>query len=830
MTWAEPSTGFFSISNNGLFGGTDAFRGFEYWKDVNQVDNVEIYHGLTYTLDPVRRNTVVRGQGMNDFSEELKKDFLDEAFDLLDKLEKSLLALEKDSSDDKAINEVFRIAHTIKGGAGTVGFNEILSLTHILEDVLDLVRKKILKLNTGNISLFLECRDELEKMLNAREQGRAHVSDRMENLIRSLTEMKNKVAPAQSPTQGSQGLRQKIASMEKAPSSAATEKTGIMEQIRLSNYDLSVINDYIGNGRRVFLLKYSLNENYEMRDVSSFQIYALLNDFSEIVKINPSLQDMETTFYPEVFFIISTDKDEAFIRDKTYLKDMITKMIMLKVTVETLKELENILLKSASREAVVHVNKIQEKIKQVSQAQDVPADVPADFLPDTAKQADTSDNLQKRSVASLRVESWKIDELLNLLGELVITKASFGQISAEFERINTDIKYTLKDFLNGIQKLNLAGETQQAKEKNETLMRSLSDLFAGFDLYSESIQKLNRISSSLQENVMNMRMVPIQMVFSRFPRLIRDLADKLGKKVDLSIEGVETEIDKGMVDDIFDPLIHILRNSVDHGIEMPSQRIAQGKPEVGKIILKAAHEGDSIVIEVSDDGKGIDAAVIKKKAIESGFVNRESADQMSEKELLSLIFLPGLSTSQVVSDLSGRGVGMDVVKKKIEEIGGSVGVMTAKGKGTKIIIRLPLTLAIIQGLLVIVNGMNYVIPVASVEETVIINIKDLKEINNKLSMELRGKFIPILSLNQYFYKTDSDAEKDGKVYCIVSRFGESLVGVLVGEVVGEQDIVIKPLNTKLIKSRGISAATIIGNGDIGYIVDTSQIIGSYFRK
>jgi two-component system chemotaxis sensor kinase CheA len=355
-------------------------------------------------------------------------------------------------------------------------------------------------------------------------------------------------------------------------------------------------------------------------------------------------------------------------------------------------------------------------------------------------------------------------------------------------------------------------------------------MYASFDLYSDSIQKINRISSSLQENVMNMRMVPIQMVFSRFPRLIRDLADKLGKKVDLSIEGVETEIDKGMVDDIFDPLIHILRNAIDHGLENPEERRALGKPETGKIVLKAAHEGDSINIEVTDDGKGIDVEKIKSKAVENGFISRENADKLSQKELLSLIFIPGLSTSQTVSDLSGRGVGMDVVKKKIEEIGGSVGVATVKGKGTKIIIRLPLTLAIIQGLLVIVNGMNYVIPVASVDETVILDTKDLKEINHKQTIELRGKFIPILSLMKYFYQQDTGSQDGNKVYCIVSRYGDSLIGILVSEVVGEQDIVIKPLNTKLIKSPGISAATIIGNGDIGYIIDTSQIIGNFFRK
>jgi two-component system chemotaxis sensor kinase CheA len=325
-------------------------------------------------------------------------------------------------------------------------------------------------------------------------------------------------------------------------------------------------------------------------------------------------------------------------------------------------------------------------------------------------------------------------------------------------------------------------------------------------------------------------MVPIQMVFSRFPRLIRDMADRMNKKVNLVIEGVETEIDKGMVDDIFDPLIHILRNSIDHGIETPEERLKEGKPETGKMILKANHEGDNIVIELRDDGKGIDIEALKAKAIENGFINGETAAKLSQKELLGLIFIPGLSTAKEVTDMSGRGVGMDVVKRKIEEIGGSVGVSTSRGKGTRIVIRLPLTLAIIQGLLVVVHSMHYVIPVASVEETVIIRPRDLREINGRSTFELRGKFIPIMSLEKFFYQNELAAGPEDRIFCIVSKYGENLVGILVSEVIGEQDIVIKSLNTKLIKSAGISAATIIGNGDIGYIIETGQIISQNFKS
>lgn len=746
---------------------------------------------------------------MTGLSQELMKDFLDEAFDLLDSLEKSLLVLEKDSQNDQAINSVFRAAHTIKGGAGTVGYNEIQEFTHLLEDVLDMVRKKTVALVTEDISLLLQCRDELEKMLTAREKGSVHDTPERLNLQSQLQDIKKK----------------SVSKVPEAPAKNVVKSAPPVTSmdIELTNSDLSLIHEFVEQNKTVFILQYSLNESYEMKDVSGFQIYALLNDIAEIIKLKPSVQEMETDFYKDVTFIINTEKDETFIRDKTNLTDMINGLKITKITPDILLELEK---KNGGDPKPVAAPQSSEPSSQVKKPEQI---VSAKTVSSPAESAGEID-MQKRSVASLRVESWKIDELLNLLGELVITKASFTQLNSEFEKIGSDVKSTLKEFMSGIAKLNLQGDAEQVKDKNAVLLEALNSLFVSFDSYSESIQKLNRISTSLQENVMNMRMVPIQMVFSRFPRLIRDMAEKLDKKIDLIIEGVETEIDKGMVDDIFDPLIHILRNSVDHGIEFPKDRKVSGKPETGKIILKAIHEGDSIVIEVTDDGKGIDVDAIKSKAIENGFISKEAADKLSQRELLGLIFIPGLSTAKQVSDLSGRGVGMDVVKKKIEEIGGNVGIATVKGKGTKMVIRLPLTLAIIQGLLIVVNDMHYVIPVASVEETVIVNLKELKEINGRLTLELRGKFMPIMSLKKYFYREEIGAGSDEKEYCIVAKYGESFIGILVNEIVGEQDIVIKSLNTKLIKSPGISAATIIGNGDIGYIIDTSQIIAHYFKS
>jgi len=754
---------------------------------------------------------------MTDFSQELKKDFLDEAYELLDKLEKSLLTLEKDPGNDKEINEVFRAAHTIKGGAGTLGFTEIQDLTHVMEDILDLARKKNVTFVYDDISTLLLCHDELDKMVKNRESDTIYDNKLAADLRESLLAIKKRsgIAPAEPA---------KVKAAESAPVNAA-----VLQEIEFSfsNMDISLMSDSISNNKNIFNILYSLNESYEMKEVSSFQIYALLSDISDIIKMKPTVSDYEAGFSRDIGFVISTDREEQFIRDKTFMKDLVSHIKIRKIDLDKIREMEALMGKpEPAADQPEGIEPAQQAQGQKGQA----AAPEAEVQDASIKKEPSPDASQKRNVATLRVESWKIDELLNLLGELVITKASFMQMNSDFDKAGIDIKAVLKEFMSGIQKLNLTGNADEVEHKNSVLFKSMSELYITFESFSENMQRLNRISSSLQENVMKMRMVPIQMVFSRFPRLIRDMAEKINKKVEIDIAGVETEIDKGMVDDIFDPLIHILRNSVDHGIETPEERKAAGKNETGKIILKAVHEGDSIVIEAADDGKGIDIEAVRNKAIENRMVSREAAAVMTQKDLLGMIFLPGLSTAKVVTDISGRGVGMDVVKKKIEEIGGSVLVSTVKGKGTKITIRLPLTLAIIQGLIIVVNKMHYIIPVAAVEETVIINLKDLKDIDGKLTLELRGKFIPIMSLKKYFYNEDIKTGSDDKDYCIVAKFGDSFIGILVSEVIGEQDIVIKPLNTKLIKSPGISAATIIGNGEIGYIIDTSQIIAQYFKN
>ncbi|MCX7821419.1 MAG: chemotaxis protein CheA [Brevinematales bacterium] len=711
-----------------------------------------------------------------DLSEELVKDFLSEAFELVSSLEESLLVLEKEPENQKSINEIFRSVHTIKGGAATVGFSEIKDFTHLFEDVMDMVRKKNLAITSEYISNFLEAKDEIEKMLVEREKGNVYSSDRQLKLIEFFKYLKGEKSPS--------GM---VSSSTKT-SKLSTE----LIKSKLTNFEIENIHELIEKGKKVYVLCYDFNEQYEMKDVAPFQVYALLNDIGEIIKMEPTLNYLESVFAKEVCFVFATEKSEKEIMDKTFLTEMLNKIDILLLTKEMLDGFS--------------VSNLQK---------------PLDSSPQK-EQKDVEET--KRATSTIRVESWKVDELLNLMGELVITKASLSQIYDKMGKAEVVLKNILKPFLSGVLKLNLDNDEKIKLEKNAILLDSFIEMFQVFDDYRETVQKLSRISSSLQENVMNLRMVPIQTVFSRFPRLVRDMAEKMKKDVELLIEGVETEIDKSMVDDIFDPLIHIIRNSLDHGIEPTEERLKLGKPAKGRIVLKAYHEGDSIVIEAMDDGRGVDFDALRKKAIDSRIFPREVVEKMTQKELLALIFLPGFSTAKQVTEISGRGVGMDVVKKKIEEMGGNVGFYTAKNKGSRIVVRLPLTLAIIQGLLVVVNEIHYFVPIASIEETIVVSKNDFKDINGKKMIFLRENLVPVIFLEEFFYHKKISIEEIEKNYCIVVKSKDKNFGLIVNNVIGEQDIVIKPLNNRLVKTYGISAATIIGNGDIAFIIDVERVI------
>jgi len=339
----------------------------------------------------------------------------------------------------------------------------------------------------------------------------------------------------------------------------------------------------------------------------------------------------------------------------------------------------------------------------------------------------------------------------------------------------------------------------------------------------EAIEYLERITSNLHDAVMKARMVPIENVFNRFPRVVHDLSRELSKEIDILIEGAETELDRTIIDEIGDPLIHLIRNAADHGIESPQERVSKGKPEHGTIRLKAYHDGNNVVIEVSDDGRGIDLNSVLKKAIEKGLIDKEQSKNLKEYEITSFLFEPGFSTKSSVTDVSGRGVGLDVVKTKIESLGGSIEINNKKDMGTTFLIRLPLTLAIIQALMVMVGEEKYAIPLSSIKETVIVSKKEIKKVQKSEVTILRGDVIPVIRLNEIL-DIEKKNEDDDELTLVVVKKGEKDVGLAVDELIGQQEIVIKTLGSFLKDIKFIDGATILGDGEVALILDINKLV------
>ncbi|MDA8426712.1 MAG: chemotaxis protein CheA, partial [Treponema sp.] len=439
----------------------------------------------------------------------------------------------------------------------------------------------------------------------------------------------------------------------------------------------------------------------------------------------------------------------------------------------------------------------------------------------------------------LRVDSRRIDNLLNLVSETVINKATFNQISTQFGELMGTLQAAQVRFREGLKELfddmpeQLAAiqAGTSAKEIKKGMLEKHGGLYQEFDGFEAELktnvakfrstaQNLGRIAGELQEGVMRIRMVPISQIFSRFPRLVRDLSKSLGKHIDLVIEGEDTELDKSVIEDLLDPLMHSVRNAIDHGVEGPEERRAAGKNETGTVLLKASNEGNMIIIEIADDGKGIDVENVRAKAVEKGLIHPSKV--LTEIEAFNLIFEPGFSTARAVTNISGRGVGLDVVKRQVEKLNGSVTVSSQRGKGSRFTIKLPLTLAIIQGLLVRVGKEVYSIPITSVIESHRIKPSDVHMIDNYEVFNIRNDVVALLRLNRLF-RIQTSEQRDYHFVVIVGT-AEKRVGLMVDSLIGEEDVVIKPLRDQYTQSPGIAGASILGDGSVCLIIDVSQLL------
>ena len=705
--------------------------------------------------------------------------FLDETTEHLQSLNTQILNLEQDPDNMDTINEIFRAAHSLKGMAGTMGYKRMQNLTHDMENVFSEVRNGTIKVKADMIDILFQCLDALEEYTtNIRETGDEGTNDN-EALIKLLNNALN--ASEQAAKKPEQPAEETAAEPEKKEA-ASTDSGKKWLDIKLDSTDLLVLREAKKQGKNAFGLTVSVQETCLLKAARAFLVFKALEELGEIIVSSPSAQDIEDEKFDLDFsLIIVTDAD----LDK--VKAAVSNVSEIRSVEGDVIDPDKVELDEESKEQAEHT----ENMHKDEKAADKPAVAAAPAQLSAAsvdkKQAPAKQNTGKPVVnRTVRVDIEKLDMLMNLVSELIIAKNSLVAASA-------------------------AGTAQggTAAQNNNV---------------NEQIEYLESVTTNLHNSVMKVRMVPIESVVNKFPRMIRDLSKKLDKKMELYMSGEETELDRTVVDEIGDPLMHLLRNAADHGLESAEVRAERGKPAVGSIWLDAYQDGNNVVIEVRDDGNGIDAEAVKRKAIERGTVTPEQAANMSEKEIIDLLFLPSFSTSEKVTDVSGRGVGLDVVKSKIEALSGEVEVRTKLGEGSTWIIRLPLTLAIIQALMVVVGGEKYAISLGSIQTIEDISPEDIKLVQNKEVIHLRGNVIPLIRLDKELDVVSSRG-KDENMTVIIAKKGDKTAGLVVDELLGQQEIVIKSMGKYIDnKCRLISGATILGDGEVALILDANALI------
>jgi len=672
--------------------------------------------------------------------------FLEECKEHLVNLNERLLELEKNPQDLSSLNEIFRAAHTLKGMSSTMGFNDMAVLTHHMEDVLSFLKEGVIRVEGPIVDILFDCLDRLQMMVGNIQQGQPTADST--DLIEKLESIKSgETMPANSePDDKSAGV-----STEEKEKELDSE---VSMPFEFNQYDLTVLKEVQTRGMNAYYIAVKVAPDCLMKSVRAFMVFKALETDGEIIKTDPSAQDLDEGRFQDRFHLILINKlDEDTIRQRI---DSITEV---QAEVIRLIELDNIVSSDA----------------QVAKSPAVP--VPSQTAAATEKMPEETFRSSNKVKQTVRVDIEKLDNLMNLVGELVINKGRLEQI----------------------------GLTQHRSDLNEV------------------IEQMERITSDLQNVVMNVRMVPIEQVFNRFPRMVRDLAKELGKEVDFIIEGKETELDRTVIDEIGDPLVHLLRNAVDHGLEYPEERRQKGKPPTGLVRLVAKHEGNNVFIEVSDDGKGLDLDLIREKAVEKGLATAQEASAMTAAQVTEFMFRSGFSTAHNVTDVSGRGVGLDVVKNKIESLNGDIVVDTVWGQGTTFKIRLPLTLAIIQALLVKVGEETYAIPLSSVDETTMISKSDIKMVQSQEVVLLRGKVLPLVKAS-YLLDYPEHENNEDIMYVVVVRKGDKQMGIVVDSLIGQQEIVIKSLGRLLTGIPGVAGGTILGDGAVSLILDTNTLV------
>ena len=688
--------------------------------------------------------------------------FLDETKEHLQNLNTQILELESNPDNMDTVNEIFRAAHSLKGMAGTMGYKRMQNLTHDMENVFSEVRNGNISVKPEMIDVLFQCLDALEEYNNNIQETADEGTNENEPLIKQLNDIlngKSASAPASAPT-------------ETPKAAPATENSDEKwNDIALDDSQIRVIGEAKKQGKNVYGFNVVVQETCILKAARAFLVFKAVEEKGEIIVSAPSAQDVEDEKFDRDFTLIVVS--EADLKDVIAAAESVSEIA--KVT-GALLDVEKTKNYRPVEEDTVASN--VEKKAETSVAVEENRQVAAAKTPaKTEKKATPGKPVVNRTV---RVDIEKLDVLMNLVSELIIAKNSLVAASNQEQQVN-----------NGN--------------------------------VNEHIEYLESVTTNLHESVMKVRMVPIESVVNKFPRMIRDLSKTLNKKMELYMSGEETELDRTVVDEIGDPLMHLLRNAADHGLESSEERVKRGKPATGSIFLDAYQEGNNVVIEVRDDGNGIDVEAVKNKAIERGAITPEQAATMADKDIINLLFLPSFSTAKKVTDVSGRGVGLDVVRSKIESLSGEVEVKTQLGQGSTWTIRLPLTLAIVQALMVVVGGEKYAISLGSIQTIEDIAPSDIKLVQNKEVIHLRGTVIPLIRMSEVLEIESTKTESDNLVVVIVKK-GDKMAGLVVDELIGQQEIVIKSLGKYIKQCKFISGATILGDGEVALILDANALI------
>ena len=676
---------------------------------------------------------------------EFKDVFAAEAHEYIQALNQDLLRLESNPNDRAALNDMFRAAHSLKGMSGTMGYQELADFTHQIESLLDLLRIGELTATESVVNTMFSAIDSLQNLLE-----KTLLEEELPDLEEVTAELRHLIQQ-----------RNNLESNLHQQGSKEQSKMEAQIDIELEDFDLEVVRAAKKEGYLPYKVVVRLLPKTLMKSVRAYTVFQALENIGTIIKSNPPAQELEDEKFDQEFALVLLTK-----RDADTIKN----------TVERISEIEHVAVLSiqtesaeSERRSVLPRTGEQVVNETAAAAQDLPL---------KQKQSSSVTSFSRGAFVDryIRVETERLDGLINLIGELVISKTQVMEIEADQLTDNT---------------------------KN-------------------ALVQLERITTELQYAAMKLRMVPIKQVFDRFPRLVRDFAQASGKEINLEIVGEDTELDRSLVNQIGDPLVHLVRNSIDHGIETTEKRKALGKPAQATLRLSAFHEGGHVIVQVYDDGQGLELDRIKQTAIEKGLLPANFANDLTMEQAVELIFRPGFSTNEAVTDVSGRGVGMDAVKNIVEGLSGQVEVESETGQGTCVTIKLPLTLAIIKALLVTCGGQVYALPIQSVRENLLAVESQIKTISQQKVIVLRDEILPLIDLNEALGFGQLDYGDTLSVIVVESQ-GEK-AGFVVDDIIGQQEIVIKSLSDILGDIRGISGATVLGNGEVALILDHNSLI------